>query len=491
MTTLEWMPFSVLAPLIGAPVCALLPGRRLPWLVALACAVLSLGIAIAVLPLAMDSPQSYAFGNWPPPIGIEYMVDAVNGFVALLLAGIAVSVLVWGRTSVDREVPERQGVFYALFLLCFSGLMGITLTGDAFNVFVFMEISSLSTYALVAHGQDRRALLAAFRYLVMGTIGATFFLIGIGFLYMMAGTLNMADLAQRLPEIEHTNTVRAALAFIVVGLGLKLAMFPLHLWLPNAYTYAPSFVTAFLASTATKVALYVMMRFVFTVFAPEYSFVVIPLGTVLMVLAIAGMFAGSWVAMFERNLKRMLAYSSIAQVGYMLLGVSLATPLGLTAALLHLFNHALMKAALFMALGTVFYRIGAIRIEDIRGLGRSMPWTFVAFVLAGLSLIGVPLTAGFVSKWYLILAAIDSGSWTLVAMIVVTSIMAVIYVWRVVEAAWFQPPPADRAPVAEAPAALLVPVWVLVAANIYFGIDTRFTVSVASRGAAILLGSGG
>ncbi|GAA4854310.1 monovalent cation/H+ antiporter subunit D family protein [Luteimonas vadosa] len=491
MTVLELMPFSVLVPLIAAPVCALLPGRALPWLLAMACVLASLAITALVLPAAVEAPLSYAFGNWQPPIGIEYRVDAVNAFVSLLLAGVTVPILAWGKTSVDREVPERQGVFYALFLLCFSGLMGITLTGDAFNVFVFLEVSSLSTYALIALGRDRRALVASFRYLVMGTVGATFFLIGIGFLYMMAGTLNMGDLAERLPAIEQTNTVRAALAFIVVGLGLKMAMFPLHLWLPNAYTYAPSFVTTFLAATATKVALYVMLRFVFTVFSPEYSFVVVPLSAILMVLAAAGILAGSWAALFELNLKRMLAYSSVAQVGYMLLGVSLATTLGVMSGLLHLFNHALIKAAMFMALGTVYYRIGSIRIGDIHGLGRSMPWTFAAFALAGLSLVGVPLTAGFISKWYLILAVLETRAWWLVAAIVVPSLMAVVYVWRVVEAAWFKAPPADREAVAEAPLRLLVPLWVLVAANFYFGIDTRLTVGTATHAAQVLLGNGG
>jgi len=487
MNIVELMPFSVLVPLIAGPVCAMLPGRFLPWLLAMLASAASLVIAALTLPAAMDGTISYAFGNWPPPIGIEYRVDAANAFVALLLAGMATFILPWARTSVNHEVPERQGPFYALFLMALAGLLGITLTGDVFNVFVFLEISSLATYALIAHGSDRRALLAAFRYLIMGTVGATFLLIGIGFLYMMTGTLNMADLAERIPELRDTRAVRAALAFIIVGMGLKLAMFPLHLWLPNAYTYAPSFVTIFLAATATKVALYVMLRFVYTVFAPDYSFVVLPLATVLMVLAVAGMFAGSWVAIFQKNLKRMLAYSSVAQVGYMVLGVSMATALGLTAAFLHLFNHALMKAALFMALGTVFYQIGSVRIEALRGLGRQMPWTMTAFALGGLSLIGVPLTAGFISKWYLILAALESAQWWLIILIVITSMMAVFYIWRVVEAAWFQPRPDGAAPVSEAPLRLLVPVWVLVAANFYFGIDTRLTVGAATAAAEALM----
>jgi len=489
MNIAELMPFSVLVPLIAGPACALLPGRLWPWLLTFTAALASAGIAALTLPAAMDATLSYAFGDWPPPFGIEYRVDAANAFVALLVSGMAAITLPWAKTSVDAEVPERQGTFYALFLLAFAGLMGITMTGDAFNVFVFLEISSLATYALIAHGSDRRALLSAFRYLIMGTVGATFLLIGIGFLYMMTGTLNMADLAERLPAVRDTNTVRAALVFIVVGLGLKLALLPLHLWLPNAYTYAPNFVTVFLAGTATKVALYVMLRFVFTVFAPDYSFVVLPLAFVLMALAVAGMFAGAWAAMFQANLKRMLAYSSVGQVGYMVLGVSLVSMTSLTATFLHLFNHALIKAALFMALGTVMYRVGSARIEAVRGLGRTMPWTLTAFALAGLSIIGIPTTAGFISKWYLILAAMEAGHWWLVMLIVITSLMAVYYIWRVVEAAWFQPRPDDAPAVAEAPLALLAPTWVLVALNFYFGLDTRLTVAAASAAAETLLGA--
>ena len=490
MTTAELMPFSVLVPLIAALPCALLPGRVAPWLLSLVAAVTSAVIAAFTLSAAMDETLRYAFGNWQPPIGIEYRVDAANAFVALLVSSLAALTLPWAKASVDREVPERQGTFYALFLLAFAGLMGITLTGDAFNVFVFLEISSLATYALIAHGPDRRALLAAFRYLIMGTVGATFLLIGIGFLYVMTGTLNMADLAERLPEVQDTSMVRAALAFIIVGLGLKLALLPLHLWLPNAYAYAPNFVTVFLAGTATKVALYVMLRFIFTVFSPEYSFAVLPLSSVLMALAIAGMFAGSWVAMFQANLKRMLAYSSVAQVGYMVLGVSLVSLAGLSAAFLHLFNHALIKAALFMAVGSVMVRVGSPRIEAFAGVGRQMPWTMAAFALAGLSIIGVPTTVGFISKWYLILAAMEAGHWWLVMLIVISSLMAVYYIWRVVEAAWFRERPAGSVATREAPLSLLLPTWFLVVLNFYFGLDTRLPVTAATAAAEALFGAG-
>lgn len=491
MPLADWMPFIVLIPLISSGIIALLPGRNLPYALTLLACVASAVIAAFVLPAAMDGPPlSYAFGNWPPPFGIEYRVDAANAFVALLVAGMAAVTLLWAPKSVAAEIDGRHGTFYALFLLALAGLLGITLTGDAFNIFVFLEISSLATYTLIAYGRDRRALLAAFRYLIMGTVGATFLLIGIAFLYMLTGTLNLADLAERLPELRDNNAVRAALAFIIVGMGLKLALLPLHLWLPNAYAYAPNFVTAFLAGTATKVALYVMLRFIFTVFAPDYSFVVLPLATVLMVLAVAGMFAGSWVAMFQSHIKRMLAYSSVAQVGYMILGVSLATATGLTAAFLHLFNHALIKTALFMAIGCVMYQTGSAKLRDLKGLGRQMPWTMTAFALAGLSIIGIPTTVGFVSKWYLILASIEVGSWWLVVLILVTSLMAVYYIWRVIEAAWFEQRPAGALQVREAPLALLIPTWFVVALNFYFGIDTRLTVGASTAAAEALLGGG-
>lgn len=306
MSILEWMPFSVLLPLIAAPVCALLPGRMLPWLLATASVTASAVIMAFVLPEAVQEPMRYFFGNWPPPIGIEYRVDAVNGFIGLLIALMGAIILPWGRVSVNREVPQRQGLFYALFLLSFSGLMGITLTGDAFNVFVFLEISSLSTYVLVAQGRSRAAPLSAFRYLVMGTLGATFYLIGIGLIYIMTGTLNMVDLAERLPAVADSRAVQAAFAFIIVGIGLKLALFPLHRWLPGAYANAPSVVTVFLASTATKVAIYVLLRLVFTVFGVEFLRQV-PFSEVFFVLGIIGILFASLWAIEQDNTKRLLA----------------------------------------------------------------------------------------------------------------------------------------------------------------------------------------
>mgnify|MGYP001128182122 CR=1 FL=1 len=486
---------QIIVPMLSAPLCVLLRSGRAAWLLAALASWASLGIAAALLARVLDvGAISYAVGGWPPPWGIELAIDPLNAFVLLIVTGIAAVVICAAPQSIAREIPaEKAGLYYSAYLLCLTALLGITLTGDAFNVFVFLEISSLSSYALIAMGRDRRALVASFQYLIMGTIGATFILISIGLLYMLTGTLNMADLLQRLPPLADNRVMQAAFAFFTVGVALKVALFPLHYWLPNAYAFAPSIATAFLAATATKVSLYVLLRFYYGVFGADFSFAAMPLSEILLPLSLAAILIASIVAAFQRDVKRLLAYSSVAQIGYMTLGVALASASGLTAAIVHLFNHALIKSALFLALAGVVYRLGSTHIEQMAGLGKRMPWTFGAFVLGGLSLIGVPLTAGFVSKWYLVLAALEKGWWWLALLLGLSSLIAVIYVWRVVEAAWFREPQADdagRIEAREAPLSILLPTWLLVAANFYFGIDTTLSVGVASEAAQMLLGGG-
>ncbi len=479
----------VVIPLLAAPLAVMLRGERAPWILATLVSWTLLAIALLlVTQVQAHGTLSYALGGWAAPWGIEYRLDMANALVQLLVTLVAATVFPYARLSARREIdPENQPGFYAALLLLLTGLLGITATGDAFNVFVFLEISSLATYTLIALGRDRRALTSAFRYLIMGTVGATFFLIGVGLLYAMTGTLNMQDLAERLPAVAHTRTVITAVAFIVVGVCLKLALFPLHLWLPNAYTYAPSSVSALMAATSTKVAVYVLIRFLYGIFGVDFAFGQLPLSLVLAGLAVVGMLVASAVAINQGDVKRVLAYSSVAQIGYAVAGLSLASALGLTAALLHLFNHALMKGALFMALGAIAWRVGGTSIEQFKGLGRAMPWTLAAFVAGSLSLIGVPLTVGFISKWYLVLAALEQGWWWLVVAILTSSLMSVVYVWRVIEVAYFQPSE-SRDRTQEVPLGLLLPTWALVAANVYFGIDTRLTVGLAEQAARSLTG---
>jgi multicomponent Na+:H+ antiporter subunit D len=481
---------QVIIPLLAAPLCALARRGRIAWGIALATSWTTFWIAIQLLArVRSEGPISYALGGWAAPVGIEYRIDLLSAFVLVIVTGIGAVVTPYALKSVEREIEAAKiPLFYAAFVLCLTGLLGITVTGDVFNVFVFLEISSLSAYALIGLGQDRRALTAAFQYLIMGSIGATFIVIGIGMMYVMTGSLNMADLSVLLAELGPNRTIVVAFGFLTVGISLKLALFPLHLWLPNAYTYAPSTVTAFIAATATKVAVYMLLRFFFTIFGVVFSFDVMQLDRVLLPLALIAIVTMSLVAIFQTNVKRMLAYSSVAQIGYMILGISLASVTGLTGGILHLFNHALIKGSLFMAMGCVMYRVGSVDIDAMRGLGKKMPWTMAAFVAGGLSLIGVPLTVGFISKWYLILGALERGWWPVAALILAASLMAVVYIWRVVEVAYFQEGPGEDSSIVEAPLALLIPTWVLVFANFYFGIDATFTTEVAGAAARSLMG---
>jgi multicomponent Na+:H+ antiporter subunit D len=432
----------------------------------------------------------YEFGGWARPYGIEYRVDILNAFVLVVVSGIAAVVFSAGPGEALRAIQEgREYLFYSAALLCLTGLLGVTITGDVFNVFVFLEISSLSSYILIGLGRSRRALMAAFSYLIMGTIGATFLLIGIGLMYQMTGTLNMVDMAERLQDVRHTRTVFVALAFVVVGISIKLAVFPLHQWLPNAYTYAPPLVSAFLASTATKVAYYLLIRFCFGLFGMTLVFETVGIDVLLLPLSVVAMFVGSIAAIYQTDFKRLLAYSSIAQIGYMTLGFSLATEAGVSAGLIHVFNHALMKGALFLVAACVAWRMGGTKIEAMKGLGQRMPFTMAAMVVAGLALVGVPGTVGFVSKWALVSAALDQDKLFIAFLIMASSVLALVYIWKLVEVAYFATPEADIEK-KEAPLRILIPTWILVGASIYFGIFSGFVVEVSELAAAQLFAAG-
>ncbi|MBT4932269.1 MAG: monovalent cation/H+ antiporter subunit D family protein [Rhodospirillaceae bacterium] len=483
---------QVVLPLLMAPLALILRNPRLVWMLTLTVTWTTLAISLSLLMQVLDGGTiTYRIGGWAAPWGIEYVLDKVGAFVLVIVSAIGSLVMTYARRSIEAEIPaERIYLFYTMFLLCLTGLLGITITGDVFNLFVFLEISSLSSYVMISLGRDRRALTAAYRYLIMGTIGATFYIIGVGLMYMMTGTLNMADLATLMPTIANTRVIQAALAFLTVGICLKLALFPLHLWLPNAYTYAPSVVTAFLAATATKVAVYILIRIIFTVFGAVNVFQVLDLQNILMALSIIAMFAASGIAIYQDNIKRLFAYSSIAQIGYIVLGLSFASEIGMAAGIIHLFNHAIMKCAIFMGLGCIALRVGGVSIRDMYGLGTRMPWTMAAIVIGGLSLIGIPMTVGFVSKWYLVRAALEAGMWPVAILIVLSSLLAIVYVWRIVEAAYLKEAPEDAAPVTEAPLSMLLPLWVMAGASIYFGIDATATLSIALDAAGSLLNGG-
>jgi multicomponent Na+:H+ antiporter subunit D len=489
---LEHLPaLQVVLPLLAAPLIVLVRSSAFAWLATTAVSYLCLVIAVLLASrVASAGAIGYDLGSWAPPWGIEYRVDALSGFVLVLVALTASLVAPYAQRSIAAELDaDRQYLMYAMYCLCLAGLLGITITGDAFNLFVFLEIASLSMYVLIALGARRRALVAAYQYMLMGTVGATFYVIGVGLLYLMTGTLNLADMAARLREVHEVRPVLAALAFITVGIGLKLALFPLHQWLPNAYAYAPSMATAFVAATATKVSVYVLLRFYFTVFDPSALFERLPTREAFIALSVAAMLTASLVAVFERDVKRLFAYSSVAQVGYITLGIGIDNQASLTGSIAHLLNHGITKGAIFMLLGGVVLRSGvpSMSVASLAGLGRRMPLTAFGLLVAGLSLIGIPGTAGFITKWYLIVGAMERGLWWLVAAILVSSLIAVAYVWRVVEAAYVRPAAAGAPAPGEAPPGMLVAGLAMAALCVYFGFETSFSIGGARDAAEFLL----
>jgi multicomponent Na+:H+ antiporter subunit D len=479
--------------LLGVPFVAIMRARHLAWAAATAISLLGFAIAVQLTRTVFaGGPLDYDVGGWPAPYGIALHVDAFSVLMLLVVTGASsLTLLAAHRTLGDEVGAVREPLFYAAWLLVAAGLCGILVSGDAFNVFVFLEISSLATYVLVAAGRDRRALLAAFNYLVMGTMGGSCYLIGVGLIYMMTGTLNLADMVVRVGDVADTRPVMLAAAFITIGLALKAAVFPLHLWLPDAYTRAPHLVTAFIAACSTKVVLYILFRFDFMVFqsnAPGHG---LQFAGLLMPLALVAMLVASVIAIYQQDVKRMLAWSSIGQLGYVLLGASMLSAAGLAAGIIHLFNHALIKATLFFAIACLGTRLARLELRDLSGIARQMPWTMAAFVAAGISLIGVPGTAGFISKWHLVSAALETGTpgILLVAAILTSSLLAVVYIGRVVEQGYFSAPvDAGARAHREAPIWMLLVTWLGVGGNVYFGVQPGVPLALARSAATTLLG---
>ena len=481
MTSSPFPILIIVVPLISALFIPIIGRWRKNLCYPLVIAALSISVlsSIAILNIVIKHGTiHYYLGNWDPPWGIEYLIDHLNAFMAIIVSFISLVVAIYSKRSVEQELPEKIVYFYCIFLLLVTGLLGIVVTGDMFNLYVFLEIASLAGYALIAIGEDR-APLASFNYVIMGTIGACFYLLGVGYLYIVTGSLNMADLSQILPDLYHSKVVLVAFAFFIIGVAIKMALFPLHTWLPDAYTHAPSTVSALIAPLMTKVGAYVMVRIMFTVFKPHFSIELIPITTVLSWMGAVAMIMGSIFAIMQSDLKRMLAYSSVAQIGYIVLGVGLANRMGLTGGLLHILNHAFMKGCLFLVAGAIVYKMGMRNIYQFKDLYRKMPYTMAAFTIAAFSMIGIPPTCGFFSKLYLILGSIDAKQWVFVALILISSMLNVVYFTNVIRHAYFAPPEPDYAHnggtreevvMDEVPLSMLIPILVMAAGIILLGI---------------------
>jgi multicomponent Na+:H+ antiporter subunit D len=433
------------AIVVGVPLLAALLVTAVWWFNDKLCFPFSVAAAIAVCGASVSLFQKvlthgvieYRLGGWPPPVGIVFRVDHLNGLILVVVALVAFLNLVGSRRSAETEFQDKVGAFYALYLLFITGLFGILITGDAFNLFVLLEIASLTGYALIGMGSGR-ASLSGLNYVLMGTIGASLYLFGVGILYVLTGSLNMVDIAGILPNLWPSKAIVLAFLLCMGGLFLKMALFPLHGWLPNAYTYAPSAVSSLVAPLTTKVMIYAMVRVALTIFTFDFAFNLIAVREPIVWLAVLAITGGSLMALSQRRLKKMLAYIVVAEVGYMVGGFWLGNKAGMSGAVLHIINDAVMTLCVFMAVAAITSRTDDDRLSSLRGLFKKMPLTMAAMVLGGLSLIGVPPTCGFFSKWYLISGGIEAGHYGFVMALIVSSLVNVVLFFRCFEIGYFE-----------------------------------------------------
>lgn len=431
----------VLLPVSAALLCMLLSriSKNLGSYVVIASIFGALVSAVTVLQEVLANGGKaihYWMGNWQPPIGIEFVIDPINGILAVLTTFIALMVSIYSRPFVKDEDWLHVGGYYTLFGLMTVGMCGMIITGDVFNLYVYLEVMSLSGYGLIAIG-GRKSMLAAFRYLLIGTIGASLYLLGVGYLYAMTGTLNMADLAVRVAQHLNSPLFALAVACFVIGFGIKMALFPLHGWQPDAYTYAHPGAAALIAGIMSKVPSYAMIRFLFYMFGVTNP-VVASVLNVIGILGVAGILIGSIMALAQYDFRRMLAYSSVAQIGYIAIGIAMGNMYGFIGAVLHIINHAFMKSALFLVIGGVEYRFGEVNLYRLGGLNKKMTLSTITVTLASLSMIGLPPTAGFFSKYYLMLGAYSGAQYFYIAVLVISSLLNAIYFFRILEQMFVQ-----------------------------------------------------
>jgi multicomponent Na+:H+ antiporter subunit D len=421
---------SVLALILG------LRFDRIGWPMAVLACLLEVGLTVyAAVLVFREGRQTYELAGFAPPQGIELVADGLSAPVGVLVAVVSLAVLAYSRRS-----GPRGNMFYIVYLLLVGGLAGMTFTGDLFNLYVFLEITGLAAYALVATGESTRSAIAALKYLVVGTIGASLFLLGVGYAFIATGTLNMGDLATRLGSdvvAYDSRLVIAAFGLLVAGLAVKVALFPVHSWQPDAYQSAPDSVSIHISALVSTVAAYAIARILYTVFTPEF-FAAVPMArTVLVHAAAVSILAGSTLAVLQQDIKRMLAYSSVSQFGMVVAAFGLMSGTAAVGGVIHLVGHAIMKGGLFAAAGVVAAATGARRVDNYAGLAGRRPIAAAAFAVLAFAMVGVPPAVGFVGKWYIALGAVETGTWAVAAVILASTVLTLAYFARIVERMYF------------------------------------------------------
>ncbi len=427
----------VIIPLCGAVLCPLLShfspaaGKK----AVIGALFVSFCLSILQLAAVVQSGEAlhYYLGGWKPPYGIEFVIDGVNGIIIVLVSFIGAMTALFSSPfeEADKTAPFKSAGYYSILSFLVTGLLGLSSTGDAFNLYVFMEIVALSGYGLIAIGEEKGPI-AAFRYLLTGTIGASMYLLGVGLLYSATGTLNMADLALRLKDVDNMPLIVFAMACLVVGFGIKMALFPLHGWQPAAHSYAHPAADPMIAGVMIKIPAYAMFRFFFCIFDSGLPMMK-TIFNIIGIMAVLGILYGSLKALRYDKYNKILAYSSIGQVGYIALGFAIGNFYGIAGAVLHILSHAFMKTGLFYTSAAFKYRYKIHYTDQLGQVYRKMPVTCGALVVLALSMIGLPPFAGFFSKWYLALGAIENGQYLYVAVLIIGSLLSAVYFFRISE----------------------------------------------------------
>ena len=374
----------------------------------------------------------YSLSGWEAPIGIEWVADEAAAVMIAAISFVAAVSLLYAGSIEDSASRGRVTPYYTMILLLLSGLVGAVYAADLFNIFVFLEVVALAGYALVALAGGR-ALIAAFRYLIVGALATTFYLLGLVYFYAATGALNIADLGTRLPALLESKAVLGGMIFIFIGLAIKMALVPLHAWLPDAYARAPNAVTPLLAGLLTKIALLVWIRIQSWAVLAERAE---QAGEILAVVAGLGILAsvgGALLALGQRALKRIFAYAGISHVGLVLIGASQGNQTGLAGGLFYLANDAVMQCGLFVLAGVVAALYQARSLEDVGRTRIRNPWLLTAFVVVAIGMVGLPPTGGFFGKWYILLGALEAGNYPAAAAIVVTTVLTLAYMLRILE----------------------------------------------------------
>lgn len=481
MITAHIMPLTILLPLVGAYIILLVGSRHK--VLARNVALVTTGVTFAMVCfitylVSAHGTFVYHLGGWAPPLGIELMADPITAFLLVTFASVAFIVLLFASDVLPGEInPKVITRYYALYLVLLGSLLGIVLSNDFFNIYVFLEISSIAAAALVAVNGDKLAMEASVKYLIMSTLGSGTVLMGIAGLYMVTGYLNLDFIASNLSAAYagYPLTVLMTLAMLVVGIAVKAALFPLHVWLPDAHGAAPTSSSAILSGLVVKVYIAVLLKLLYRVFPLDFI-AALPLQASLLVMATLGIFVGSILAIRQKDIKKMLAYSTVAQIGYVFLGIGLFSEKAMIGAVLHVFNHAVMKSMLFLSAGLLIKYSGRREITDLAGLGRTYPLPMIAFSVGALSMVGIPSFSGFISKWYLGLGALEANQLLFLVVLLVSSLLNAFYYLPIVIAGFFKKGTVEVEKQV-IPVGAQISLIFLIAATFFFGLFSNIPVS--------------